>query len=496
MYQEDAGLAFLEEVPSKDLDVLVGILTTDKDGEPRLTEELTQSSEYQAHAPDHHRYWESIAAEIQCFGANTFATMARGGEGVLYKELLCEVCDKMKVNYNKKAKISAIERNLLMKVLTDAMEEMTQQELKELCISLDLKTTSFTSEAISAVIIIAIRQSGFAAYQMAVIVANAVARQVAGRGLAFAANAALTRAMGIIAGPIGLILTALWTMVDIAGPAYRVTIPATIVVAYLRIALEAGELGKEGKDRKTSKEPPKHSSELNPWENTPKKDADGVWEITMNMPTGAQHGTLDLRTGTDCDKRLEGRYTELTGKLRGEVYGEAKIKEGTVDGRFFLAWKVDITTPMEMTLEFTATVDDDEISGDVKIGGGDDASGVFVGTRLTPAEFDKRRQAAAPDAWTYAELYEIVQRQVDRKKDKAFRGYNFYSVDCPICHEELLDDVWAEYVWEGGCEDDDMLDLAGWTPLLHLTTDLEPPELAHVACVAKENKARRTLHLY
>lgn len=35
-------------------------------------------------------------------------------------------------------------------------------------------------------------------------------------------------------GPIGWVLTALWTIVDIAGPAYRVTVPAVIQIAYIR----------------------------------------------------------------------------------------------------------------------------------------------------------------------------------------------------------------------------------------------------------------------
>jgi uncharacterized protein YaaW (UPF0174 family) len=64
-----------------------------------------------------------------------------------------------------------------------------------------------------------IRVAGFAAYRLAVIVANAVARALLGRGLSLAANAALTRTIGVFAGPIGWALTALWTAVDVASPA-------------------------------------------------------------------------------------------------------------------------------------------------------------------------------------------------------------------------------------------------------------------------------------
>lgn len=248
-YRPDPDLAFLEEVPSEDLDNLVEVLTKDREGVGRLTEELTQSEEYRRHSPDHHQYWELIAAEIQCFGANTLATMFRGGEGVLYKEMLQDVCDKMDVNYRRNAEVQSMEMNLLMKVLENSMREMSRSELKKVCKDLDLKTTNYTAEATLIALQIAIRKSGFEAYKIAVIVANAVVKALIGRGLSVAANAALTRLMSIFAGPIGWIFTAGWALIDIAGPAYRITIPTAIMVAHLRLAVQTGNLGKsEGED--------------------------------------------------------------------------------------------------------------------------------------------------------------------------------------------------------------------------------------------------------
>ena len=249
-YRQDSDLEFLADMASVDLDPLVKILTTDKDGGARLTEELTTHARYQASSPDHHAYWDLIAAEIQCFGANTLGTLVRGGEGVSYREVLTDACDKLKVNYNSDSSVEIIELNLLMKVLTDSMKEMSPDELEAVCNDLKLSPKRYTSEAVIIALQIAIKSSGFLPYQIAVIVANSVVRALIGRGLSLAANAALTRLMATFAGPVGWALSAVWLLVDIAGPAYRVTIPAVIMVSYLRAENGRRERKKEKKLRK------------------------------------------------------------------------------------------------------------------------------------------------------------------------------------------------------------------------------------------------------
>ena len=95
--------------------------------------------------------------------------------------------------------------------------------------------------------------------------------------------------------------------------------------------------------------------------------ADGTWNTTMNTPMGAQNGTMTLATDGGT----------LTGKIATPA-GEVEIEDGTVDGES-LAWKASITQPMPMTLEFSATVDGDNMSGNVKLGAFGDAT--FNGTR-------------------------------------------------------------------------------------------------------------------
>lgn len=245
-YRIDNDLEFLRELSSTQLDDLVYLLTHDKNGNIRLTEELTRSDSYKAHYPDHHQYWQEIAGEIQCFGANTFATLFRRGKGVLYKEILQDVCDKLKVNYNKDASTETIESYLFMKILESSLDKMSTEELQQLSNEFGLKNTNgITPQILLGSFQKIFQAGGFKSYQLTVIIANAIMRAIFGKGLSFAANATLTRTMSILTGPIGFAITAIWTCIDIASPAYRITIPAVIQVAYLRQAFLYGSKAEE-----------------------------------------------------------------------------------------------------------------------------------------------------------------------------------------------------------------------------------------------------------
>lgn len=116
----------------------------------------------------------------------------------------------------------------------DSINSASDDELKEMMEELSYPTTNFTRQAAIATLMAAWRAGGFQSYILLVSVVNAVMKFLVGRGLSFAANAALTRIASIMMGPIGWVLTALWTLIDIAGPAYRVTVPAVIQIAYIR----------------------------------------------------------------------------------------------------------------------------------------------------------------------------------------------------------------------------------------------------------------------
>ena len=242
-YRPDSDLEFLGKMQSEDLDQLVNILIYDKDGEKRYTEELSGSENYKRYRPDHVKYWQEIAGELQKFGGNTIANFFRSGKGVPYKEILTDVCDKLKVNYNKNSSTETIERNLIMKIMEEALEKMSDGEREKLARDMGLKNTQgFSAQFMTGAFQAIFRAGGIKSYQYTLIIANAILKALTGRGLSFVGNTILTRVSSIIAGPIGWAVTGIWAAYDIAGPAYRVTIPAVIEVTALRQKYLYGDL--------------------------------------------------------------------------------------------------------------------------------------------------------------------------------------------------------------------------------------------------------------
>ena len=84
--------------------------------------------------------------------------------------------------------------------------------------------------------------------------------------------------------------------------------------------------------------------------------AEGTWNVTLNTPMGAQAGTLELATDGNT----------LTGTMSGPQ-GSMELENGTADGDS-LSWTVNMTQPMPIAIEATATIDGDEISGEAKLG--------------------------------------------------------------------------------------------------------------------------------
>lgn len=175
-----------------------------------------------------------IAEELQRFGGNSIVNLMRGGSGVPYKEVLCDVASHVKAAFSPRSSCALIEIAILEAVLAQSLDKMNEQEKQDLFAEFGASYTPGAGPAAMASLQAAVQATGFAAYKLAAVVANAVAKAILGRGLAFGATAGVMRGISVFAGPIGWAITAIWTVFDLGSPAYRVTVPCTIQIAYMR----------------------------------------------------------------------------------------------------------------------------------------------------------------------------------------------------------------------------------------------------------------------
>jgi hypothetical protein len=84
--------------------------------------------------------------------------------------------------------------------------------------------------------------------------------------------------------------------------------------------------------------------------------ADGDWDLVVTTPLGERRGVLSLN--------IDGT------KLRGRQMDDENVTEifdGLVDGDT-LSWKISITDPMPLTLEFKGSIAENQLSGTVTLG--------------------------------------------------------------------------------------------------------------------------------
>jgi hypothetical protein len=115
LIENDEMLDLLRSASNEMLAPLVEFIC--KKGRP--TSKLQQTKNYRRYAPDHEKYVREIAAEIQRYGANDFASFFRGGKGVRYSEIVQDVAKKLGVKQRSKS-TKKLETEVVRKILYDA----------------------------------------------------------------------------------------------------------------------------------------------------------------------------------------------------------------------------------------------------------------------------------------------------------------------------------------------------------------------------------------
>ena len=217
----DRNLQFLQHCENEDLHVLCDILLYDNRGKIRYSGNISNRECFLKNYPDNMQVmWKELAKELQNFGGNSILKFLRDGQGSSYEKILRDVCN--------------IEHKLLIKIFAKAIGKLSGKEIRSIMDECKMKGYDYTKQGLLAALLDlqVINHIGF------VIVIQTVIRMttqiLVGRGVAFVGLKIISRSIGALCGPIGWLLLAGCSIWHIGGPAYHVTIPAVIQVAYMR----------------------------------------------------------------------------------------------------------------------------------------------------------------------------------------------------------------------------------------------------------------------
>ncbi|RQS90442.1 ubiquinol-cytochrome C chaperone family protein [Burkholderia contaminans] len=228
---EDKDLAdVLVPAQSEDLAVLVDILTDNGKGRLFLSKEsqekLLEAKKLEAYPEE---VLALIAHLIRWYGGNTLANLYRKGKGVPYREELEDVVDHLKLRFPKGTPVVELERAVITAIFQKAWDTMSPDERAQAFAFVREGAVPSAASQTNMSVEMLFREGELSAYRLSMGVASAMTLQVIGRGLPFALPG-----LGALLGPVGFAVTAIWTLADLSAPAYRVTVPCVVQLAYMR----------------------------------------------------------------------------------------------------------------------------------------------------------------------------------------------------------------------------------------------------------------------
>lgn len=219
-YREDCDLIFLQNADWTELKMLADALIQDFDGNEQWTgglkETLNKNKDLYPDSEEElfRNSWKAIVAEIQLFGGNTIANVFRQ-EGILYQEIVNDVAKKIGVDYQKGISVQELEEKILRNLFGNKIKSLSQlSEMNEI-----LKGKGFL---------------GFSSLlsQPVETIKNSLGINTSLAGGVTAGLGVLVKAMKM--NPIITLASLPLGSVELAAPAYRVTIPVVCIIAILR----------------------------------------------------------------------------------------------------------------------------------------------------------------------------------------------------------------------------------------------------------------------
>lgn len=223
----------LMQSTTEDLEPLVGFIL-----KASISEGLSKKERYQKHQPHHEMYPVEILNEIRLFGGNTFANAFRS-VGPSYLDVVRDAAKKVGVKKVKNLSLIELEQQMIETLLRKALKRVSgedKEELEQALYEAGLQAKDLRSLLSGGSLAAALTAPLYRSFMLegSKLIANAVSKQMLQHGIRIVGSSTASRALGFLAGPVGWIVTGIWTATDIAGPGYRVTVPCSLHIAMLR----------------------------------------------------------------------------------------------------------------------------------------------------------------------------------------------------------------------------------------------------------------------
>lgn len=160
-----------------------------------------------------------LVRELQHFGGNTFVNLFRRN-GVGYNEIVDDVASHLKIKAPISNTVDEKEALIIDCVFTSSWQKMSDDERSQILRDMNISATVSLDIPV---------------WQKAALVASGLAQTTAGKVLPLIAGLGIGRVLGVLTGPVGLAITGLYTAYDMSSPAFRVTLPCVVQIAWIRL---------------------------------------------------------------------------------------------------------------------------------------------------------------------------------------------------------------------------------------------------------------------
>lgn len=234
--KQDKDLVFLASCQNEDLRTLCDFLIYNKKGELRMSEQLSNSDAFLRHYPESMNLMATeLSEELRKYGSNTIKTLYHHGEADSYETIVRRVCRKMNVDVSDGDSVPMMERQLMTEVCERFTSQLSDDELHQIADEAGIVHKNLKRQALVYALMTAVRHNAMLLTRIVYYVISRLAEILLGRGITMMGLGTVGRYIGVATGPIGWTILAGWTISDIASPAYRVMIPAVIMIATMRI---------------------------------------------------------------------------------------------------------------------------------------------------------------------------------------------------------------------------------------------------------------------